>query len=72
MNVFYDDKADLLYLRLDERKQELVNKRVSEDVVLDIGEKEKIVGIEIINASKHVALEKLLPVQYRSGRKEAV
>jgi len=32
--------------------------------VLDIGEGEKVVGIEILDASKHVNLERLLPVKY--------
>ena len=64
MNIFYSDKTDLLYIRLDEIKQDLINRRVSEDVVLDIGEHDKIVGIEIIDASKHVALDKLFPLQY--------
>jgi uncharacterized protein YuzE len=54
----------LLYLRLDDRKQQVVNKRVSDDVVLDIGEDDRIVGIEILDASKHLNLEKLLPVKY--------
>jgi len=64
MRVFYDDKADLLYIRLDDRKQEVINKRISEDVVLDIGEEDKIIGIEIMDASRHVRLERLLPVEY--------
>lgn len=64
MNISYNDKVDLLYIRLDERKQDVINRRVSEDVVLDIGEGDRIVGIEILDASKHVALEKLLPVKY--------
>lgn len=64
MNIVYNDKTDLLYIRLDDRKQDVVNKRVSEDIVLDIGENDKIIGIEILDASKHVALDKLLPVKY--------
>ncbi|MHB1665260.1 MAG: DUF2283 domain-containing protein [bacterium] len=68
MNIFYNDKTDLLYIRIDDRKQELINKQVSEDIVLDIGENEKIVGIEIIDASKHVALDKLLPLQYAPAK----
>ena len=63
MQILYNAKTDLLYLRLDDRKQELVSKRVSEDVVLDLGVDEKIVGIEILDASKHVNLERLLPVK---------
>ena len=64
MNILYNDKADLLYIRLDDRKQEIINRQVSEDIVLDIGENEKVIGIEILDASKRVNLERLLPVKY--------
>lgn len=64
MQILYDAKKDLFYLRLDDRKQQLVNKRLFEDIVLDVGEDEKIIGIEILDASKHLNLEKILPVQY--------
>ncbi len=71
MNILYNDKIDLLYIRLDDRKQKVLNKRVSEDIVLDIAEEDKIVGIEIPDASKHLHLEKLLPVEYEIS-KEAI
>ena len=61
MHVFYND----LYIRFDSRKQDVINRRVSDDVVLDIGEADKIIGIEILDASKHITLERLLPVQYK-------
>ena len=64
MQVLYNDKTDLLYLRLDDRRQDVINKRVTEDIVLDLGENDKIVGIEILDASKHLNLERLLPVSY--------
>ena len=64
LQILYDSKTDLLYLRLDERKQSVLNKRLSEDIVLDIGEDDKFIGIEILDASKHLNLEKLLPLQY--------
>jgi len=64
MQILYDTKTDLLYLRLDEKKQNIVNKRVSDNIVIDIGEDQKVVGIEILDASKHLNLEKLLPLQY--------
>ena len=69
MNILYNDKTDLLYIRLDDKKQDTVNRRVSEDIVLDIGEDDKIVGIEILDASKHVSLEKLMPVSYETSKK---
>lgn len=65
MRVLYDDKSDLLYIRFDDRKQEVINKRVSEDVVLDLGDGDRIIGIEIMDASKHIRLEQLLPVEYQ-------
>ncbi len=71
MQISYNDKSDLLYIRLDEQKQNVINRRVSEDIVLDIGDEDRIVGIEILDASKHVALDRLLPVKYEIV-KEAV
>ena len=68
MHVSYNDKTDLLYIRLDDRRQEVINRRVSDDVVLDIGEGDKIIGIEILDASKHVNLDRLLPVNYKLSR----
>ena len=64
MQILYDAKTDLLYLRLDDQKQQVMNRRLSEDIVLDIGEGDMIVGIEILDTSKHLNLERLLPVQY--------
>ncbi len=64
MNINYNDKTDLLYIRLDDREQDVVNRRVSEDIVLDIGENDRIIGIEILDASRNVSLDRLLPVKY--------
>jgi len=64
MIVEYDEKTDLLYIRLNASRQTLVNKRVSDDIVLDIGEDEKIIGIEITDASRRVQLSGLLPVNF--------
>ena len=67
MNIHYDSATDLLYLRFDRRKQELVNKRVSDDIVLDLGENGKIVGIEILDASIHLDLAQVLPVEHAAA-----
>jgi len=64
MYVIYNDKIDLLYIRLDDEKQNVVNKRITEDIVLDIGEDARIVGIEIMDASRHVIIDKLSPIKY--------
>ena len=64
MTIHYDSKTDLLYLRIAPEQQQVTNKRVTEDIVLDMGSDDKIVGIEILDASKHINLEKLMPVEY--------
>lgn len=65
MQIFYDARADLLYLRLDDQTQDVVNQRISDNIVLDVGQDERIVGIEILDASKHLKLERLLPIEYQ-------
>lgn len=64
MQILYDVKKDLPYIRIDDEKQSAINRRLSKDIVLDVGENERIVGIEII-ASQHLDLERLLPVNYK-------
>ena len=64
MQIQYNDQTDLLYFRLDPVLQDVVNQTVGDDVVLDIGENNHIVGIEIMNASRRLDLAQLLPVQH--------
>ncbi len=64
MKIEYDDKSDLLYIRFDETIQQVINQRVSDNIVLDIGENNKIVGIEILDAMEVINLGNLLPVTY--------
>jgi uncharacterized protein YuzE len=42
----------------------VINKQVSDNIVLDIGKDDKIVGIEILDASTSVSLNDLLPLNY--------
>lgn len=67
MTINYDSKTDLLYLMIEPSNTgEVINKRVSDEIVLDIGKNDKIIGIEIMDASRHVNLGKLMPIEYQS------
>jgi uncharacterized protein YuzE len=68
MTITYHDKNDLLYIRFDETPQSVRNERINEDIILDIGDKEKIVGIEILSASEHIDLKSLLPITYEPAK----
>lgn len=65
MQIIYNAITDILYIRLDDAKQDVINQRVSDDVVLDVGKDNKIVGIEILDASAHTNLKTILPVEYQ-------
>jgi uncharacterized protein YuzE len=68
VNIIYNDRTDLLYIRLDDKKQEVINRRVSDEIVLDIGKDGRIIGIEIIDASKYISLDALLPIKYEVSK----
>lgn len=58
MRVEYDGEADALYIYLGEGDvRETV--KISEDVLMDIGEDGKIRGIEILETSKKIPLESI-------------
>lgn len=67
MQVTYDSGSDILYIRIDTKNQEIINKRVNDYLVLDLGQQDQIVGIEILDASLHTSLENILPIQYRKA-----
>lgn len=64
MHIIYNAKNDLLYLRFDNTKQPVINQEINEDIVLDRGENDQIVGIEIMDASKNVKLDTLIPCEF--------
>lgn len=60
MKISYDPEADALYINLIEGKQECRTLRLNEEVALDVGPGESLVGIEILDAS-HVLGEGEVP-----------
>ncbi len=59
MKVYYDGEIDALYLKLGDETPEGVVE-ISEGVNLDTTSEDKIVGIEILNASKKIDLKTIL------------
>jgi uncharacterized protein YuzE len=59
MKVYYDDEVDALYLKLSDETPEGVIE-ISEGVNLDTTSEDKIVGIEILEASKKFDLKTVL------------
>jgi uncharacterized protein YuzE len=61
MKIKYDPQVDALYISFKKGPTQVTTLRFSEDVAIDLGPHEEIVGIEILGASDHLALERLKP-----------
>ena len=61
MKISYDPDVDALYISFKQGPTELTTIRLSEDFAIDLGPKEEIIGIEILDASEHLDLERLQP-----------
>jgi uncharacterized protein YuzE len=61
MKIKYDPQVDALYISFKKGPSQVTTLHFSEDVAIDLGPHEEIVGIEILGASDHLALERLNP-----------
>lgn len=52
MKISYDSEFDTLYIRLVEGKQECRTLQLTEEISLNLGENEFLVGIEILDATE--------------------
>ncbi len=52
MRIHYDSEVDALYIRLVEGDHECRTVQLSEEITLNIGENELLVGIEILDATE--------------------
>ncbi len=63
MRMHFDEKADALYLRLDDSKV-VESEEVRPGVVLDFNEQNQVVGIEILRVQERVPLANLRQIQF--------
>ena len=61
MTIKYDQEVDALYIRLLEGDYQCRTLRLGDNVALNIGPNEELVGIEILDARKSNILEKGIP-----------
>ncbi len=65
MKLKVDQKADALYLRIDDSKI-IESEEVSPGIVLDFNEQNDVVGVEILNLSKRSTTLDLKSLQYET------
>ena len=59
MKISYDKEVDALYIRVIEGEQQCRSLRLTDDIALNIGANEVLVGIEILNAKEVLGNGKL-------------
>ncbi len=57
MKITYDPEVDALYIQLIEGNHQCRTLQLSEEVALDIGPDEQLVGIEVLDASEVLNLK---------------
>jgi uncharacterized protein YuzE len=68
MKVHYDNEVDAVYIKLGNQKPEGVIE-ISEGVNLDTTSDDKIVGIEILNASQKMNIKTILSYELEIDKK---
>lgn len=58
MKIKYDAQVDAAYISFKKGKIEVTTIRLNDDVAIDLGPNEEIVGIEILDASERLGLKK--------------
>jgi uncharacterized protein YuzE len=66
MNLKVDEKADALYLRLDDSKI-IESEQVLQGVILDFNADNQVVGVEILNLSKRAPKLNLRELQFETS-----
>ena len=63
MKMYYDEKTDALYLRLDDSKI-VESEEVRPGIVLDFNSQKQVVGIEVLNLKRRVPQADLKELKY--------
>ena len=61
MKIKYDPQVDAAYISFKKGPTQVTTVRLTEDVAIDLGPQEEIVGIEILDASKHLGFDRAQP-----------
>jgi len=68
MKISYDNEIDALYIRLVEGTHQCRTVRLSEEIALNIGEHEKLIGIEILDAMQVLGTGKIPEIEIENIR----
>jgi uncharacterized protein YuzE len=63
MRVQFDEKADAIYLRLDE-SEVIESEEVHPGIILDFNKKDEVVGVEVLRVKNRIPLASLKQMKF--------
>ena len=61
MKLRYDAEVDALYISFKQEPTQVTTIHLNEDVAVDLGPGEEVVGIEVLDASEHLNIDRKAP-----------
>lgn len=61
MKIKYDPEVDAAYISFKTEPMQVTTVRLTENIAIDFGPEEEIVGIEVLDASKHMGFQRRKP-----------
>ena len=61
MKITYDPEVDAAYISFKKGPTEVTTIHLTEDIAIDLGPGEEVVGIEVLAASEHLGINKDYP-----------
>lgn len=71
MKITYDKSTDAMYIKLNDKLTYKSSKKVSDDVLIDYSDQGKIIGVEVLTASKNAAFPlpaNAVPIELSSAK----
>jgi len=61
MKISYDSQVDALYISFKKGPTQVTTIRLNEDVAIDMGPGEEVVGIEVLDVAEHLGIDRKAP-----------
>lgn len=65
MKIYFDEKSDAVFIRLDTSKKITESCEVEKGVVLDFDDNGDVIGIEILNVKQRIPMKQLKELKFQ-------
>ena len=70
MRITYDESVDAMYIKLNEKLVYKTSKKITDDVLIDYSKDGKVMGVEVLDASKNALFplnkKTTIPIEFQA------